>query len=300
MLGRAEAQEIERRDRPRAHGEDVAQNAAHSGRRALIGLDERGVVVRLHLEDADLAVADVDDAGVLAGPVDDLRALGRQLAQMQARRLVGAMLVPHRRDDAELGEGGRAADEGDEARIFVGFEPMRDGELFVDLGFGFGQRPSAFSLRGDAWPLALRRDDLKSSGQDRATFQRSPMRASPTAGRSMASWPRCVARRQSRFVSGRCKGSLFLGQVGNLAKLMDCNPDRHAEVILRLAEPRTREGNRLCRIARDRDRDQVIARGDAVGRVVMHPSGAGRNACTRASVAPEPVMPVAPPSRAAS
>ena len=62
MVGRAEAQEVERGDRPRAHGEDVAQNAADPGRRALIGLDEGGVVVALHLEDADVAVADVDHA----------------------------------------------------------------------------------------------------------------------------------------------------------------------------------------------------------------------------------------------
>jgi hypothetical protein len=31
--------------RPRAHGEDVAQDAAHAGRGALIGLDVGGVVV---------------------------------------------------------------------------------------------------------------------------------------------------------------------------------------------------------------------------------------------------------------
>ena len=51
MVGRAEAQRVQRRDRPRAHGEDVAQDAADAGRRALVGLDEGGVVVALHLED---------------------------------------------------------------------------------------------------------------------------------------------------------------------------------------------------------------------------------------------------------
>jgi hypothetical protein len=55
-------------DRARAHGEDVAQDAADAGRRALIGLDEGRVVVALHLEDGGVAVADVDDAGVLARP----------------------------------------------------------------------------------------------------------------------------------------------------------------------------------------------------------------------------------------
>ena len=50
------------------------------------------------------------------------------------------MLVPHRRDNAEFGEGGVAADQRDEARIFVGLEPMRDGERLIDLGFGSAQR----------------------------------------------------------------------------------------------------------------------------------------------------------------
>ena len=52
MIGIAEAQRVEAGDRPRAHGEDVAQNAADAGRRALIGLDVARVVVALHLEDA--------------------------------------------------------------------------------------------------------------------------------------------------------------------------------------------------------------------------------------------------------
>jgi hypothetical protein len=47
----AEAQRVHRRDGPRAHGEDVAQDAAHAGGRALVGLDVGGVVVALHLED---------------------------------------------------------------------------------------------------------------------------------------------------------------------------------------------------------------------------------------------------------
>jgi hypothetical protein len=144
MVGRAEAQKVERRDWPCAHGEDVAQNAANPGRRALIGLDEGGMVVALHLEYADVAVANVDHARVLARPVNNVRAFGRQLAQMKARRLVRAMLVPHRRDDAELGEGRGPADQRDEPRIFVRLEAMRDGERFVHLGFGFAQRPAVF------------------------------------------------------------------------------------------------------------------------------------------------------------
>ena len=156
VIGRAEAEEIETGDGARAHGEDVAQDAADSGRRALIGLDERGMVVALHLEHADIAIADVDDARVLARPEDDLRALGRQLAQVQAGRFVRAMLVPHRRDDAELGEARRTADELDEARVFVRLQAMLDGERFVDLGF-LGVQRASLRLKGESSRDRLRR-----------------------------------------------------------------------------------------------------------------------------------------------
>lgn len=78
MFGRAKTQRIEAGDRPRTHGEDVAQDAADAGGRALVGLDVAWVVVALHLEDHRLAVADVDHAGVLAGPLDHPGRLGRQ------------------------------------------------------------------------------------------------------------------------------------------------------------------------------------------------------------------------------
>ena len=76
---RTEAQRVQQRDRPRAHREDVADDAADAGRRALVGLDERRVVVRLDLEDRGEPVADVDGAGVLARPLQHARA-GRSAA----------------------------------------------------------------------------------------------------------------------------------------------------------------------------------------------------------------------------
>ena len=141
MVGRAEAQSVEAGDRPRAHGEDVAQDAADAGRRALIGLDEGGMVVALHLEDAGVPVADVDDAGILARPLDHPGRLGRQLAQVQARGFVGAVLVPHRREDAELGEGRRAADQVQDALVFVRLQAVLRDEFGVIFGFRGGSRP---------------------------------------------------------------------------------------------------------------------------------------------------------------
>ena len=111
-----------------------------------------GMVVALHLEDAGDAVADVDDAGVLAGPLDDPGRLGRQAAQMQPRGFVGAMLVPHRREDAELGEGRRAADQSRRgALIFVRLEAVLGDEFrgdgrFVGRSFAGCSPPSIHQM----------------------------------------------------------------------------------------------------------------------------------------------------------
>ncbi len=77
-----------------------------------------------HLEDGGLAVADIDHAGILAGPLDHPRRLGRQLLQMHARGFVGAMLAPHHREDAQLDEVRLAAHQLQDARIFGLGQPM--------------------------------------------------------------------------------------------------------------------------------------------------------------------------------
>ena len=119
VVERAEAQRVQQRDRPRAHREDVADDAADAGRRALIGLDERRVVVRLDLEDGGQAVADVDGAGVLARALHDARAGGRQRLQVDARALVAAVLRPHHREHAELGQVRLAAEQLPDAVVLV-------------------------------------------------------------------------------------------------------------------------------------------------------------------------------------
>src|ERR1700730_7079331 len=78
VAGAAETERIEDRDRSRAHREDIAQDAADAGRGTLIGLDERGVVVALDLEYDGVAVADIDDPGILAGSADHSRSCGGQ------------------------------------------------------------------------------------------------------------------------------------------------------------------------------------------------------------------------------
>ena len=107
---RAEAEGVQTRDGTRAHGEDVAQNPADTGRRALERLDGGRVVVGLHLEDdAPAGVAERHDARVLqrAGLLGFL-VLGERL-QDGAGVLIAAVLAPHDGVHAQLGVGRDAA-----------------------------------------------------------------------------------------------------------------------------------------------------------------------------------------------
>ena len=80
VVGRAEAEQVEERDRPRAHRRDVAEDPADAGRRALERLDRRRVVVALDLERDRLALAEVEHARVLARPLQHALARRRQPA----------------------------------------------------------------------------------------------------------------------------------------------------------------------------------------------------------------------------
>mgnify|MGYP002651706306 CR=1 FL=1 len=116
VVGGAEAQLVHDGHRAGAHRDDVADDAADAGGRALVGLDEAGVVVGLDLVGDGPAVADVDDAGVLAHADEEvLLHLGRdllaELLEVDLARLVGAVLGPHDRVHGELGAGGTAAEE---------------------------------------------------------------------------------------------------------------------------------------------------------------------------------------------
>src|SRR5262249_49244142 len=96
MRRRPKRQGVQAGYRPRTHREHVAQNATDPGRRALVGLDIAWMIVALHLEHAGEAITDVDDARLLARPLDHPWALCGQRAQMDLGRLVRAVLVPHR------------------------------------------------------------------------------------------------------------------------------------------------------------------------------------------------------------
>jgi hypothetical protein len=139
----AEAERIQIGDRPRAHGEHVAHDAAYAGRRTLVGLDEGGVVVAFHLEHDGVAVAEIHDAGVLPRPLDHLRALGRQLAEPHAGGFVGAVLAPHDREDAELGERGRPAQDLEQSLVLIGLQPVLGHDFGGDAGSSLGVHTTA-------------------------------------------------------------------------------------------------------------------------------------------------------------
>ena len=135
---RAEAERVHHGDRPGPHREDVADDAADAGRGALVGLDVRRVVVRLDLERDRVAVADVDDAGVLADAGHQLRAhlvgdLLAELAQVHLGGLVGAVLAPHHRVHRELGARRAATEDVADAVVLVLLEP-EVGPRLVPLG----------------------------------------------------------------------------------------------------------------------------------------------------------------------
>ena len=67
------------------HGEDVAQDAADAGCRALIRLNERWVVVTLDPQGRQPVVTEVDDACILAGADDNPRGLGGEAAEPGTR-----------------------------------------------------------------------------------------------------------------------------------------------------------------------------------------------------------------------
>src|SRR5208282_5623086 len=85
MVGAAETQRIEDRDRPRPHRKDIAQDAPDPSRRTLIRLDEGRVVMALDLEHDGIAIADVDDTGVLPRAADHARPRGRQCLEPNLR-----------------------------------------------------------------------------------------------------------------------------------------------------------------------------------------------------------------------
>ena len=141
----SEANRVERSNRPRAHREDVAQNAPNPGRRTLLGLDEARMVVALDLEDRCQTIPQGDRAGVLAGTLQDVGRLGGQRLQVELARFVGAVFRPHDREDSQLREARVAAENLLDVSILGFGEAVFESQCEIDDGIG--HRPTTASTR---------------------------------------------------------------------------------------------------------------------------------------------------------
>ncbi len=72
-----------------------------------------------NLEGACPAIAYIDDAGVLARPLDDTVALGGKPLKMNAGGFIGAMFAPHNAVNAEFSEAWRATQRGEDSLVLL-------------------------------------------------------------------------------------------------------------------------------------------------------------------------------------
>ena len=131
----AEPEGVHREDRAGTHGEDVTDDAANAGSRALERLDGAGVVVALHLEGDGPSIANVDDAGIfLTRFYEDSRAGDGEFFQLELGVFIRAMLAPHDGENAEFGEVGLASEDGFDAFVFVGRDAVFGDDFRCDGG----------------------------------------------------------------------------------------------------------------------------------------------------------------------
>src|SRR2546423_1889718 len=77
------------------------------------------MIVRLDLECDRESIADIDNAGILAGTLQHRRTLRRQPAQMDARTLVAAVFAPHHTENSELRQRRLAFQDRDDLLVFA-------------------------------------------------------------------------------------------------------------------------------------------------------------------------------------
>src|SRR5688572_15752064 len=82
------------------------------------------MIMRFDLENGGKAIADVDSPSVFARSLQDPLARRRQGLQVNPRALIAAVLRPHHREDAELGQRRLASERFDDSLIFVSGESV--------------------------------------------------------------------------------------------------------------------------------------------------------------------------------
>ena len=206
----AEPQRVEHGDRARAHGEDVAQDAADAGRRALVRLDRARVVVALHLEHDGEAVADLDRRRRSRPARRPRRGRRAAAGQQRARALVRAVLAPHHREDGQLEVVGRAAQPLDD-RVQLEVGQRRAARWRPAARRSRASTPSGRPPRAAAAALSTseRNSSMPSSEPSSASAARSGWGISPHDVAALVAHAGDVAQRAvgiARAGSGRRRG----------------------------------------------------------------------------------------------
>ena len=310
----AKAQFIHDGDRPRAHRQDVAHDAADPRGRALVRLHIRRVVVALDLEGHGPAVADVDDPRVLADAHHEvfLHGVGGLLAKLlevHLRRLIGTVLRPHHRIHREFRVRGAAAKQFADLRVLGRFEPKRSPRLFgiwrgggnlnrVELtGDGVGHEFPQ-NVWGDGYPTSVPGPDvgagraangLASAGTWPAhvTTRRASTATSCAAASRGLEWPHGIARLGARGIlrRGRRRAVLDVATLGGGRR----RSGRGAHSRHRSLRPVGRRGRARAHRPRDARRrcPHALGSGRASGRRAIRGSHRSRGR-SRARSTPSP------------
>src|SRR5262249_28583794 len=108
--------------------------------------DRAGMIVGLDFEGDGETVANVYDAGILfSGPDEDLLRFGRKGLEHGPRVLIGAVLAPHDREDAQLGITGLPAQELLDALVLCGRKIVLLDQFGGDAGVGHRGKARRFT-----------------------------------------------------------------------------------------------------------------------------------------------------------
>ena len=132
----AKAQGVDRAHRARAHGENIADNPAHTCGRPLEWLHRAGMIMALDLERNRQIIANIENARIfLAGSYQHAGGFHRKPLEQRTCVFVRAMLAPHHTENAQLREIRFATDDLLNALVFLrrktvfGDQLRRDGRV---------------------------------------------------------------------------------------------------------------------------------------------------------------------------
>ena len=120
-----EAERVQRGNRSSPHREDIPHDSANAGRRSLIRLDSRWVIVAFDLEGNSEPVSDIDKAGIFlsCSHQEPTAATGESLEQGNGV-LVAAVFAPHHTIHSQLSICRNPAENLQDHSVFFLSQPM--------------------------------------------------------------------------------------------------------------------------------------------------------------------------------